>query len=270
MESPVSESHISIGEEGGVLHVTFNRPAKLNAIDPEMLAGLREATARLRDRDDLRVMLLTANGKFFSAGIDLNSSLAPESDFDSGLAFRRWYRQGQGSLHGLGDEWEAIEKPIVVAFQGPCLGGALELSLCADFRLAGPNARLGLPEIVLGGLPGSGGISRLVRLVGPHWTRWLVLANRQVDATRALSMGLIHELIEGEDFTEDAMAFCRSLCALPPEALGAGKIAIELATDLDRSQGRNLERLAVSGLILGNEFKTNMRAMQERLATKKG
>lgn len=262
-------SEILISENGGVIHVAFNRPEKYNAITMEMLKGLRDATARLRDRDDLRVMLVTANGKYFSAGIDLNGDLAPDPTIKSPSAFRRWYRQGEGSLHGLGDEWEAIEKPIVVAFQGPCLGGAMELSLCADFRLANTDARFGLPEIALGALPGSGGTSRLVRLAGPHWARWLVLANRQVDADRALTIGLVHEVMSPEGFVDQALAFCQSLSELPPEAFGAGKLAIELATDLDRAQGRNVERLAVSGLFQGAELHERMRAMQEKLASKK-
>ncbi|WP_176599222.1 MULTISPECIES: enoyl-CoA hydratase/isomerase family protein [Sphingobium] len=260
---------ILISENDGIIQVTFNRPEKYNAISVKMLEGLRDATARLRDRDDLRVMLLTANGKYFSAGIDLNGGLAPDKNLKGPSAFRRWYRQGAGSLHGLGDEWEAIEKPIVVAFQGPCLGGALELSLCADFRLANADARFGLPEIALGMLPGSGGTSRLVRLAGSHWARWLVLANRQVDAERALTIGIIHDILEQDAFTDKALEFCRSLAVLPPEAFGAGKIALELAADLDRNQGRNVERLAVSGLFFGDELQDRMRAMQEKLAAKK-
>ena len=260
---------ILITESDSVIHVAFNRPDKYNAISMEMLEGLREATARLRDRDDLRVMLVTANGKYFSAGIDLTGSLAPDASIQSPSAFRRWYRQGAGSLHGLGDEWEAIEKPVVVAVHGPCLGGAFELALCADFRLAADAARFGLPEIALGALPGSGGTSRLVRLAGPHWARWLVLANRQVDAERALAIGLVHEIFGDETFIDDALAFCQSLVALPPEAFGAGKLAIELATDLERGQGRNVERLVVSGLFQGAELKERMQAMQDRLAAKK-
>src|SRR5688500_10799529 len=95
-----------ISENDGVIHVAFDRPEKLNAISLEMLEGLRDATSRLRDRDDLRVTLVTANGKYFSAGIDLYSPLAPDPAITSPSAFRRWYRQGAGSLHGLGDEWE--------------------------------------------------------------------------------------------------------------------------------------------------------------------
>ena len=81
---------ILITESDSVIHVAFNRPDKYNAISMEMLEGLREATARLRDRDDLRVMLVTANGKYFSAGIDLTGSLAPDASIQSPSAFRRW------------------------------------------------------------------------------------------------------------------------------------------------------------------------------------
>lgn len=264
----MGEPTLLIAEADGVIEVTLNRPRKLNALDQEILEGLREATRRLRDRDDLRVLLLTANGKYFSAGIDLNGQLAPDPTITSPSAFRRWYRSGASSLHPLGDEWEAIEKPIVVAHQGPCLGGALELSLCADFRLAAEAARYGLPEIALGGLPGSGGTSRLVRIVGPHWAKWLVLANRQIDAARALAVGLVHEVYPDAELASSARAFAVALAGQPPEAFAAGKLAIELAADLDRAQGRNVERLAVSGLVMGAEYHRLMARMKTRLSGK--
>lgn len=264
----MTEAALLTAETDGILHVIFNRPDKYNAISRDMWEGLWAATVMLRDRDDLRALLLTANGRYFSAGIDLNSELVPNPELISPSDFRRWYRQGVGSLHALGDEWEAIEKPITVAFQGPCLGGALELSLCADFRLASTDARLGLPEIALGGIPGSGGTSRLVRLAGPHWARWLVLANKQVDAERARMIGLVHDVLPAEAFEEAALDFCRTLIALPREAFAAGKLAIELCTDLDRAQGRNVERMAVGALVQGDEYKTMMTAMQERMRSR--
>lgn len=265
----MSSDSFRITEADGIIHLRFDRGSKYNAIDFAMWEALHSVTAALRDRSDLRALLLTAEGKYFSAGIDLHSQLAPDPSITSPTDFRRWYRQGAGSLHLLGDEWEAIEKPVVVGFQGPCLGGALELSLCADFRLATGDARFGLPEIALGGIPGSGGTSRLVRLVGPHWARWLVLANRQVDAEHALSIGLVHEILPIDDFEAACLAFCGELAALPREAFAAGKLAIELAQDLDRAQGRNVERLVVSGLVQGSEYSEMMSAMQARLASKK-
>jgi enoyl-CoA hydratase len=265
----MSGDNFRIIETEGVIHLCFDRVAKYNAIDLSMWEALHSVTAALRDRNDLRALLITSTGKYFSAGIDLNSPLAPDPAISSPSEFRRWYRQGLGSLHMLGDEWEAIEKPVVVGFQGPCLGGALELSLCADFRLATDGARFGLPEIALGGIPGSGGTSRLVRLVGPHWARWLILAKRQIDASQSLSIGLVHEVLPAEGFEESCLAFCRELATLPREAFAAGKLAIELAQDLGRAQGRNVERLAVSGLVQGTEYSKMMTAMQERLSSKK-
>lgn len=264
----MTKTTLLIAEIDDILHVTFNRPEKYNAISLDMWEGLHAATAMLRDRNDIRAMLVTANGKYFSAGIDLNSPLAPDPALTSPSDFRRWYRQGVGSLHRLGDEWEAIEKPITIAFQGPCLGGALELALCADFRLATPAARFGLPEIALGGIPGSGGTSRLVRLAGPHWARWMILANRQVEADQALMIGLLHEILPNDGFEAATLDFCRSLTMLPREAFATGKLAIELCAGLSRAEARNVERMAVSALVQGNEYKVMMATIQERLRAK--
>ncbi|MGE4431516.1 MAG: enoyl-CoA hydratase/isomerase family protein [Sphingobium sp.] len=265
----MTEGKLRIAQQDGIVTVTLDRPEKLNALDLPMWQGLWEATHRLATDDTARLLLIRANGRYFSAGIDLNSPLAPSSSLTSAIDFRQWYRNGTGSLHALGDEWEAIGKPVVMAHQGPCLGGALELSLCADFRLASTTARYGLPEIALGGIPGSGGTSRLVRLAGPHWARWMVLANKQVDAEQARMIGIVHDVFAEDRFDASVAEFCRDLIALPREAFATGKLAIELATDLDRAQGRNVERLAVSSLIGGQEYRDMMTAMQHRLSGKR-
>lgn len=258
-----------IEQRGAVLIATINRPEKLNAFDLEIWEGLWSATRQLAADKTARVLLVRAEGRYFSAGIDLNSELAPAADLTSPSEFRQWYRAGIGSLHALGDEWEAIGKPVVVAHQGACLGGALELSLCADFRLASRDASYGMPEIAFGGLPGSGGTSRLVRLAGPHWARWLNLANRRVDAELARTIGIVHEIFEPSEFDAAVEQFCKHMATIPPEAFAAGKLAIELSADLDRAQARNVERLAVSGLFGGPELRDLMSAMQKRLAGKK-
>jgi len=263
------EDTVRVEEQGPVLCVTLNRPAKFNAIDLGMYQALLAATQHFAEAAALRVLLLRAEGRYFCAGIDLNSPLAPDPSITSPSDFRSWYRAGIGSLHPLADSWEALEKPVVVAHQGPCLGGGLELSLSADFRLAATGARYGLPEIALGGIPGSGGTSRLVRLCGPHWARWLVLANQQIDAARALTIGLVHDVFEQAEFDTRVADFCQALAQQPKEAFAAGKLAIELAADLGRAQGRNVERLAVSGLVMGEEYHRLMRAMQDRLAAKR-
>ena len=194
-------------ETGAIYEVLFNRPEKHNAISNDMLNGLRDAIDYFATASHLRVMRLGAVGKYFTAGVQIDSDISPDVG-DSTLDGRQWYRS---KFHQLFDEFEAVEKPIVATHQGICLGGGLELSLSCDFRLAAKSASYGLPEINIGALPGSGGISRLTRVAGPHWTRWLVMAGEQVSATEAVSMGFVHKVYDDEDFEEQVMAFCQKL-----------------------------------------------------------
>jgi enoyl-CoA hydratase/carnithine racemase len=257
-----------ISENAGVLEFFLNRPDKLNALNQEMFQGLAQALEMLVARADLRVLLIRAGGRFFCAGADLLAQPMPDMQ---GLTtnVRSWYRRELGGgMLPLYLELEAIEKPIVVAHHATCIGGGLELSLSCDFRLAAASACYGFPEAKLGMIPATGGISRLTRLVGPHWARWMIMANQQVDAAQAQAMGLVHAVYPDEDFDAKVMAFCQNLAKLPPEATAMAKLSIELAADLQSAQARNMERLAVSTLSLGVEHAQMMNAMRERLAGK--
>jgi enoyl-CoA hydratase/carnithine racemase len=264
----MSEALVLVSEHDGILELVLNRPAKLNALNAEMLDVIVTQTAKFATDPSLRVMLLRANGKYFSAGVDLGGDLMPSLDMTSPRAFRQWYREGKGSLHPLLDRFEAIEKPIVVAHHAPCLGGAMEISLSCDFRLAAASARYGLPETAFGNIPGSGGISRLTRLVGPQWTRWFVMANLQMDAAKAAMIGLVHDVYPDAEFDEKVQQFCLHLARQPPEVVGAAKLAIELTADLDRAQARNVERLTASSLYGGDEFQQLAAALKAKLSGK--
>ncbi|MCC6787233.1 MAG: enoyl-CoA hydratase/isomerase family protein [Hyphomonadaceae bacterium] len=264
-----TSSDFRVSEREGILEFVFTRAEKLNALTLPMVQGLWDAVQTLASRKDLRVLLIRAEGRYFSAGIDLNSELSPSFEITSPTEFRRWYRNGVGSMHPLFDEIEGVEKPVVIAHQAACLGGAFEMSLSCDFRLAAKSARYALPETALGGIPGSGGTSRLTRIVGPHWARWFIMANLAMEAERALAVGLVHDVYPDETFESDVWSFCQNLAKQPPETVAAAKLAIELVADLDRQQARNVERLTVSGLVMGEEFKTLMGAMRERLGHKK-
>jgi enoyl-CoA hydratase len=147
-------------DEGGVLTVTFTRDEKLNAVTPDMLDALRVAVTDLGEDEQARVLVITAEGRHFTAGMDI-TTLAAQGGGE-GNVLRRSYRR----LHLLLDEIEAIEKPVVLAAQGPCRGFGLELAASCDFRICSDRTVFGLPEIAnLAVLPGSGGISRLTRLI---------------------------------------------------------------------------------------------------------
>ena len=252
-------------EQDGILEVVFNRPAKYNAISDGMLEGLRKAIDRFASTPSLRVMLIRAVGKYFTAGVEVSQDISP-AEGGSTLEGRYWYRT---KFHRLFDELEAIEKPIVAAHQGPCLGGGLEMSLSCDFRLAASSARYGLPEIDIGALPGSGGISRLTRIVGPHWARWLVMAGEQIEAQQALNIGMVHAVYADDEFETRARAFCAKLARQPYELMGLAKLSIELSADLDRTQARNVERISNSMLFTGAEHKTLLKAFLDRQEAKR-
>lgn len=243
-----------IDEHDGVITVSFQRDAKRNAISPAMTDALWEAVIALGDRDDLRCLVITATGSYFSAGIDLEFGAGNRrgtgTSTQPGWAYRRNYR----SHHLLYDEIEAVEKPVILAAQGPVLGAGFELALSCDFRLCTPAATWRLPEVGLGAIPGSGGISRLSRLVGPHWTKWIAMAGQSVTAEDARQMGLVHEVCEIDALGGRVDELCSDLCALGAEALGVAKATIDLATDVtDRASQRSIERMANTTLRVGND-----------------
>lgn len=257
--------HLLVETLGPVLQLTLNRPEKYNAITLAMGDAMFDAIRTFAADPALRVLLIRATGKYFSAGADFTDITMPDPQGSSSAA-RTWYRNGRGSFHPMFDEIEALEKPVVIAHHAACLGGALEMSLSCDFRLAARSARYSLPEIeTIAALPGSGGISRLTRIVGPHWARWLAMAAKSIDAERALAIGLVHEVFEDDTFDAGVMDFCNKLASLPPEALALTKLAIELASDLDRQQARNVERIANSMLFVGDEHRDQIASMRAKL-----
>jgi enoyl-CoA hydratase len=245
-------AHARISEAGGVITVTFDRPDKLNAISPQMTARLWDAIHALADRDDLRVLVITGQGRYFTAGIDLRHPAADRRDgkLASDVAYRRTYRRH----HLLYDEIEAVEKPVILAAQGGCLGAGVEMAASCDFRFAARSAFFQLPEVGLGVIAGSGGTSRLTRLVGPHWGKWMAMAGERVSADQALAIGFVHRVVPDETFSAEVAAFARRLAGLPPEAVGTAKLVVDAAADVDRTTQRNIDRLANTSLAAQADF----------------
>ena len=247
--------HLLVEEQGAILIATLNRPEKLNALTGQTMALLEQALHQFRDSPGLKVMLILATGRYFCAGADLRDrSGEPPEPARSGVAIREKHRLGLHGMHRIYDEMEHLEKPIVVAHQGPCVGGGLELSLSCDFRLAAKSATYAFPEGKFGVLPASNGVSRLARIIGTHWTRYLIMANLPADADRAYVMGLVHEVFPDATFEQEVMQFCQHLAEQHAEQMGTAKLAIELAHDVGLAQARQVERLANSALMLNPDY----------------
>jgi enoyl-CoA hydratase/carnithine racemase len=257
--------HLITEQDGAILIATLNRPQKLNSLSAETLRLFEEALHRFRDTGDIKVMLIRATGRYFCSGADLRGGGGGSGALDNGASIREFHRLKMNGMHRIYDEMEHIEKPIVVAHHATCVGGGLELSLSCDFRLAAKSASYAFPEGSFGVLPASNGVSRLTRIVGPHWARYLVMANLPVDADRALLMGLVHEVYPDETFEQQSLEFCRHLAQQHGEQMGTAKLAIEMAYDLDRAQGRQVERMANSTLMLHPDYLEGMRRYVEQV-----
>ena len=246
----------------GVLVATLNRPDKLNALDPETMELFDEAVYRFRDDPALKVMLIRATGRYFCAGADLKAGMGRNviQQTNTARGIRENHRINLNGMHRIYDEMEHIEKPIVVAHHAMCVGGGLEMSLSCDFRFAATSAGYAFPEGLFGTLPASNGVSRLTRICGPHWARWLIMANKPATAEMALTMGLVHQVFPDESFETEVMDFCRHLAKQNGEQMGAAKVAIELANEVGRDMARHVERMANSALMLNPDYLARMEA----------
>ncbi len=234
-------------DRDGILVLSLNRPAKRNAMSIAMREVIADAVDELRDNDALRLLLIRSSGPFFTSGIDINEHRQRFPPTRGMQEFRRDYRR---NIHSIFDEMESVEKPVVMAINGPCLGLGVEMAGAVDFRLASSEASFGLPEVDLGMIAGSGGTSRIVRLCGVGWAKWLGMAGEQMDAQTALAAGLVQAVWPQEEFEQRVWEFCQRLAGKPADAVGVAKLAIDLCRDLDRAGGRNVERLANTPLVL--------------------
>jgi enoyl-CoA hydratase len=251
----------------GVVTVTFTRDEKMNAVTPEMFEVLSDALRDLGDRDDLRALVITGEGRYFTSGLDfasLRTNVGEGTDGTiRGSNIRRQYRAE--AHHDLFDQIEEVEKPVILAAQAHCFGVGIEMGVSCDFRFASEATTFRLPEVPnLAVLPGSGGISRLTRIVGPHWARWLAMAGEPVDAHQAVSIGLVHAVYTEAEFAERVQAFAARLAAMPREALGLAKVTIDAAESIDRRTAREFDRMAQTLLFQSDDYRDKVNAFGKR------
>lgn len=218
--------------EEGVALVTLNHPP-VNALTPELLTELAGTFDSLAKDDAVKIVILTGTGRFFVAGADIRVLASIPSSVEGEAMARR----GQTILNKI----EAFEKPVIAAINGACLGGGLELAMSCHIRLATEGAKLGQPEINLGIMPGFGGTQRLPRLIGRSKAMELILTGESVSAREAMSLGLVSQVVSGDDLLRQALGLARTMVAKSQVALRASLRAICQGTSLDFSDGLALE-----------------------------
>lgn len=196
---------LSLEVSEGVGTILLDRPP-MNALDIATQDRLRELAALATDRADVRAVIIYGGEKVFAAYADIKEMQT--MDHAAMVARSR----------GLQDAFTAvarIPKPVVAAVTGYALGGGCELALCADYRIAADNAKLGQPEILLGLIPGAGGTQRLSRLIGPSKAKDLIFTGRMVKAEEALALGLVDRVVPAAEVYEQARAWAAKLAQGP-------------------------------------------------------
>jgi enoyl-CoA hydratase/carnithine racemase len=246
------------GENGLIM---LNRPEKRNAINGELMEGLRERLLEAEQDKNIRSIIIHGAGKCFSSGIDLNF-LAGSGQLPSSAGVL--VRKSISELQSVFTLMERIEKPIICAMHYVCFGMAMELCLGADFRIMTSDCRFSIPEVALGLIPDIGGTTRLVRLVGLGNAKEIIMTADEVSAEKALSIGLINRIAEPGKHLEEAFAFAELLNRNGPLAIGLAKRIIDRGLHMDKFSIMELEALAQSLLITTDDFKEGIAARIEK------
>jgi enoyl-CoA hydratase len=242
----------------GVGVVTLRRPDRLNALSSEVAVRLHEAFRSAGSDHSVRAIVVAGEGKVFCAGADIGEL----DTLDGSLGFREFVRK----LTDAFDTLARCPKPSVAAIHGVALGGGLELALACDLRVAEDGARLGVPEITLGLLPGAGGTARLPRLLPKAVAKQLLLTGDPLPAAEAHRLGLVNEVVPAGTALDVALALASRLAALPPLALAAAKRLVDGGATLPLDAAVTLERETVSMLFGTADRVEGIRAFLDRRA----
>lgn len=193
-------NNVLVEKESSIAILTINRPNKLNALNRDTIQELHDAFKSLEKDKTTKVIILTGSGeKAFVAGADI-SEFADFSVKEGG----KLAAKGQKLLFDL---IEKLSTPVIAAVNGFALGGGLELAMCCHFRVASENARMGLPEVSLGVIPGYGGTQRLPQLIGKGRAMEMIMTAGMIDAERALNIGLVNYVLPQDEL----IVFCEKL-----------------------------------------------------------
>ncbi len=248
--------NVQVERDGYLAVVTVNRPSKLNALDDLTIGELGCAFAGLEDDDDVGAIILTGAGeKAFVAGADI-SVLARQGVLDG----RENALRGQA----LTLRMERCRKPVLAAINGFALGGGLELALACDVRFASDNAKVGLPEVSLGIIPGYGGTQRLPRLVGSGTALQMILQGDPIDAQEALRIGLVNGVFAQDELMAKVKEVANRMVSRGPTALALAKQAVRRGADLSLGDGLALEADLFGVISSTDEMKEGMAAFLEK------
>lgn len=247
---------ILIYKTDGIATITINRPQKLNALNKATISELSEAFELLENDKKIRVIVLTGSGeKAFVAGADISEFANFSADEGENLA-----RKGQEMLF---DFIENLSTPVIAAINGFALGGGLELAMSCHFRIASDNAKMGLPEVSLGVIPGYGGTQRLPQLIGKGKAMELIMTAGMISAEEAKEVGLVNHVTSLDQLLDLTTKIAQKIMKNSPVAIAAAIKAVNANFDVEKN-GFEVEIEAFGDCFGTNDFKEGTTAFLEK------
>jgi enoyl-CoA hydratase len=234
--------------------VTINRPQAMNALNTRFFMEMDSMIVEVSDRKEIRVMIITGEGKAFVAGADIAEMVDMNSEQGSNFS-----RIGQNTFSSL----EKMDIPVIAAINGFALGGGCELAMGCDFRIASTFAKFGQPEVNLGLIPGYAATQRLPRLVGLSNALYLLCTADMINAEEALRMGLVQKVVEPDQLIPEVIAMATKIASKGHQAVCKIKKVTRAGMHTDFVSGSELESKEF-GSLFGNEGAEGMRAFLEK------
>ena len=247
---------LKIEEVEGIATVTISRPQALNALNSLFFQEMDQLIAAIGPRDDIKVLIITGEGKAFAAGADIAEMVGKTQDQATEFS-----KVGQRTFRNL----ELLSKPVIAAVNGFALGGGCELALACDFRIASSKAKFGQPEVNLGVIPGYAATQRLPRLIGLGNALFLLLTGEIVGAEEALRVGLVQKIVEPDGLMPAAVGLAKTIASKGPRAVKLVKQVARQGFLMDFEAGCALES-SMFGSLFENEGAEGMRAFLEKRA----
>ena len=244
---------VNLEVSDGIGTIRLDRP-KMNALNKQVQEEIRTAAIEAAERDDVAAVVVYGGEKVFAAGADIKEM--------EGMT----YQDMTSRAHDLQACFTAvaeIPKPTVAAITGYALGGGMELAMCCDIRIAGDNAKVGQPEVLLGIIPGGGGTQRLARLVGPAKAKDINFTGRFVDADEALRIGMIDKVVAPDEVYAAAKEWAGQFRNSASLALRAIKAAVDGGLNGDLATGLKLESNLLASLFASDDQKIGMKSFVE-------
>ncbi len=240
----------------GIAVVTINRPKAMNALNTRFFQEMDDVIANLSNNPEVKVMVITGEGKAFVAGADIAEMV--NKNPEEGSAFSRI---GQNTFRSL----EKMEIPVIAAINGFALGGGLELAMGCDFRIASTKAKFGQPEVSLGLIPGYAATQRLSRLVGLGDALYLLMSADMIGAEDALRIGLVQKVLEPESLMEEVLIIAKTIASKGPGAVKKVKSVTREGLLSDFEKGCEMEAEQFGSLFgQGSEGEKGMKAFLEK------